>query len=73
MSRSGRLARQSDSCKRVPISDITPGLLRLCSAINSKLQLLGCCAELQGLGTFLTLEELTKKDESLLQQVQGVL
>lgn len=27
------------------------------------------CAELQGLGTFLTLEELTEKDESLLQQV----
>ena len=37
---------------------------------NGNLQHSNQRAELQGLGTFLTLEELTEKDESLLQQVQ---
>ena len=40
--------------------------------LGNQLQHLKCCAELQGLGTFLTLEELTSKDGSLLQQVQGL-
>ena len=41
--------------------------------MRAKVQHPECCAELLGLGTFLTLEELTQKDEGLLQQVHKAL
>ena len=70
MSKSGSQVTESDSCKKVPVFSLT-WRLRSYLAISCKLQHQEHCAELQGLGTFLTLEELIEKDESLLQQVQG--